>query len=63
MHSDNVFNILCITNILNLACKTEDRKLRENITTQINYNKEKKSIKITSSMQKIMQKNNILSYY
>ncbi len=63
MHSDNVFNILCITNILNLACKTEDRKLRENIVTQIDCNKEKKSIKTVSDIQKIMQRDNVSSYY
>ncbi len=63
MYPDNTFNVLCIANILNLACKTEDRKLRENITTQINCNKEKKSIKTVSDIQKIIQKNNTSSYY
>jgi len=49
--------------MLNLAYKTVDKKLQKNITTQVNCNKEKKSIKIASNMQKIMQKNNILNYY
>jgi len=37
--------------------------LQKNIIAQINYNKEKKLIKIVFNIQKIMQKNNILSYY
>jgi len=37
--------------------------LQKNIIAQINYNKEKKSIKIVSNIQKIIQKDNILSYY
>ncbi len=55
--------MLRIANILNLVRKTRDKKLRKNIIAQVDYNKEKKSIKIASSMQKIMQKNNVLSYY
>ncbi len=63
MYLNNAFNILYIANILNLVCKIEDKKLRKNIATQIDYNKEKKSIKTTSNMQKIIQRNNMLSYY
>ncbi len=46
--------MLYIANIFNLACKIVSKKLRKNITTQINCNKEKKSIKIAFNMQKIM---------
>ncbi len=55
--------MLYIANILNLAYKIENKKLQKNITTQVNYNKEKKSIKIVFNIQKIMQRNNILNYY
>ncbi len=55
--------MLRIANILNLVCKIEDKKLQKNIATQINCSKEKKSIKITSNIQKIMQKDNVSSYY
>ncbi len=63
MHLSNAFNILRIANIFNLVYKTKDKKLRKNIIAQVNRNKEKKSIKIASNMQKIMQRNNVLSYY
>ena len=49
--------------MLNLACKIVGKKLQKNIIAQINCSKEKKLIKIASNIQKIMQKNNILSYY
>ena len=49
--------------MLNLVCKTENKKLQKNIATQIDCSKEKKSIKTVSNMQKIIQKDNILSYY
>ncbi len=55
--------MLRIANILNLVRKTRDKKLRKNIIAQVDYNKEKKSIKIAFSVQKIMQRNNVLSYY
>ena len=55
--------MLRIANILNLVYKIEDKKLRKNITTQINCNKKKKSIKIAFNMQKIIQRDNISSYY
>jgi len=55
--------VLRIANIINLVCKTRDKKLRKNITTQVNCNKKKKSIKIVSNIQKIMQRDNILNYY
>ncbi len=42
--------MLHIANILNLACKTKDKKLQKNIAIQINCNKEKKSIKTTSNI-------------
>ena len=45
--------MLRIANILNLACKIEDKKLQKNIIAQINYN-EKKSIKTVSNIQKII---------
>jgi len=50
MHSNNVFNVLRIANILNLARKIKGKKLRKNIATQVNYNEKKKSIKIISNM-------------
>ncbi len=49
--------------MLNLVCKTENKKLQKNIATQIDCSKEKKSIKTASDIQKVMQKNNISSYY
>ncbi len=55
--------MLHIANILNLARKIIDKKLQKNIITQVDCNKKKKSIKIAFNIQKIMQKNNILSYY
>ena len=54
MYSNNIFNMLRIANILNLVQKTKDKKLRKNITTQVNCNKEKKLIKIIFNIQKIM---------
>ncbi len=63
MYSSNAFNVLRIANILNLVRKTKDEKLRKNIVAQVNYNEEKKSIKIASNVQKIMQRDNALSYY
>ncbi len=54
MYLNNAFNILRIANIFNLVRKIEDKKLRKNIIAQVNYNEEKKSIKIASSVQKIM---------
>jgi len=54
---------LRITNILNLVFKIIDKKLQENIVAQVNYSKKKKLIKIVSNIQKIIQKDNILSYY
>ncbi len=59
----NTFNILCIANMFNLARKTKDEKLQKNIATQIDCNKEKKSIKIAFDVQKIRQRDNVLSYY
>jgi len=53
---------LCVAKILNLACKIANETLREDITTKVNCNK-KKSIKIVFDMQKIMQRDNALSYY
>ena len=49
--------------MLNLAYKIVDKTLRKNITTKVNCNKKKKSIKTTFNVQKIMQKDNVLSYY
>ncbi len=63
IYLSNIFNVLRIANIFNLVRKTRDKKLQKNITTQVNCNKEKKSIKIASSIQKIMQKDNVLNYY
>ncbi len=36
MYLSNAFNILRIANILNLVYKIENKKLRNNITTQVN---------------------------
>ncbi len=55
--------MLHIANILNLVRKIENKKLQNNIIAQVNRNKEKKLIKITFNIQKIMQKNNVLNYY
>ncbi len=55
--------MLRIANILNLVRKIEDKKLRKNIVVQVDYSKEKKLIKTTSNVQKIIQRDNILSYY
>jgi len=63
IYPNNIFNILRIANMLNLVCKTENRKLQKNITIQINCSREKKSIKTVSSIQKIIQRDNILNYY
>ncbi len=63
MYLNNVFNVLRIANILDLARKIEDEKLRKNIVAQVNRNEEKKSIKIAFNVQKIMQRDNVLSYY
>ncbi len=63
MYLSNIFNILYIANILNLVYKIASKKLQKNIIAQINCNKENKSIKIAFNIQKIMQKDNILSYY
>jgi len=49
--------------MFNLARKTKDEKLQKNIATQIDCNKEKKSIKIAFDVQKIRQRDNVLSYY
>jgi len=54
IYLSNTFNILRIANIFNLVRKIEDKKLQKNIAIQINCNKEKKSIKIASSIQKII---------
>ncbi len=62
MYLSNTFNILYIANISNLVCKIKDKKLQKNIITQVNCN-QKKLIKIISNVQKIMQRDNILSYY
>jgi len=63
MHSSNTFNVLCIANVLNTTRKIVDEKLRKDITTKVNNNKRKKSIKTTFNVQKIMQRDNALSYY
>jgi len=63
MHSNNAFNILRVAKMLNLACKIASKILRKDITTKVNCNKRKKSIKIIFDVQKIMQRDNILSYY
>jgi len=55
--------MLRVVKMLNLARKTADEILRENITTKVNRNKKKKSIKTTFNMQKIIQRDNISSYY
>jgi len=59
----NIFDILRVAKILNLARKIIDEILRENITTKVDRNERKKLIKITFNMQKIMQKDNVSSYY
>ena len=51
-----------IANIFILVYKIINKKLQENIITQINYNK-KKLIKTAFNIQKIIQKNNIFNYY
>jgi len=63
MYSNNIFNILRVAKMLNLVRKIVNEILRENITTKVNRSEKKKSIKTTSNMQKIMQKDNISSYY
>jgi len=63
MYSNNIFNVLCIANVLNTTRKTTSEKSRENITTKVNNNERKKSIKITFNMQKLMQRDNASSYY
>jgi len=63
MYSSNTFNILCIANVLNIACKTTNEKSRKNIIAKVNNNERKKSIKIVFDIQKIMQRNNVSSYY
>jgi len=63
MYSNNKFNVLCIANVLNTTRKTTSKKLRENIIAKVNNNERKKSIKTTFNVQKIMQKDNILSYH
>jgi len=63
MYSNNAFNVLCIANMLNTIRKTISEKSRENITTKVNSNKRKKSIKTTFDIQKIMQRDNVSSYY
>jgi len=63
MYLNNIFNILCIANVLNIARKTTSEKSQENIIAKVNNNKKKKSIKTTFDMQKIMQRDNASSYY
>jgi len=63
MYLNNVFNVLRIAKILNLARKIVDKISRENIIAKVNRNKKKKSIKIVFDVQIIMQKNNASSYY
>ncbi len=55
--------MLRIANMFNLVRKIANKKLRESIIAKINYSEKKKSIKIAFDMQKIMQRDNILSYY
>ncbi len=43
-----------IANIFNLTYKITRKKLQKNIIAQVNCNKEKRSIKITFSIQKII---------
>jgi len=63
MYSNNVFNMLRVAKMLNLARKIADETLRENIIAKVDRNKRKKSIKIVFDVQKIMQRDNVLSYY
>jgi len=55
--------MLRIANILNLAYKTIDKKSRKSKIAKVNYNEKKQSIKITFDIQKIIQRDNVLSYY
>jgi len=55
--------VLRIANILNLIRKIEGEKLRKDMTTQVDYNEKKNSIKIAFDVQKVMQRDNALSYY
>jgi len=54
MHSNNIFNVLRIAKMLNLARKIVGETSRKNIIAKVNRNKRKKSIKIIFDMQKIM---------
>jgi len=63
IYSNNAFNVLYIANMLNTTRKIANEKSRKNITTKVNNSERKKSIKTIFDIQKIMQKNNILSYY
>jgi len=63
MHSNNVFNMLRIAKMLNLARKIVDEISRENIVTKVNCSERKKSIKIIFDIQKIMQRDNASNYY
>jgi len=63
MYSNNVFNILRVAKMLNLARKIADETLRKDIIAKVDLNKKKKSIKIAFDIQKIIQKDNVLSYY
>jgi len=47
MYLNNVFNVLCIANVLNIARKTTNEKSQKNIIAKINNSEKKKSIKIT----------------
>jgi len=55
--------MLRIAKMLNLARKTIGETSRENITTKIDRNEKKKSIKTTFNMQKIIQRDNVSNYY
>jgi len=55
--------MLRIAKMLNLARKITNKILRKNIATKVDCSKRKKTIKTIFNMQKIMQKNNVLSYY
>jgi len=55
--------MLCIANVLNIARKTIGEKSRKDIITKVNNNERKKLIKTTFNMQKIMQRDNVSSYY
>jgi len=63
MYSSNIFNVLCVAKILNLARKIANETSCENITTKINCNEKKKSIKTTFNIQKIIQRDNVSNYY